>query len=41
MWYPGRPGSWEKITPAILKRLGDEDSFAAVMEEAARRSEEG
>ena len=39
LWFPGRPNSWKKITPVILKRVGDEDSFAAIMAEAGRREE--
>lgn len=34
LWYPGRPGSWKKLVPAILKRVGDEDSFESIMAHA-------
>lgn len=34
MRFPGRPNSWQKIVPVILKRVGDEDSFDAVMAHA-------
>lgn len=41
LFFPGRPNSWHKLMPVVLKRVGDEDSFAAIMEEAARREEDG
>jgi hypothetical protein len=31
LYFPGRPGSWRKLVPVVLKRVGDEDSFDAVM----------
>lgn len=31
LWFPGRDRSWRKLTPVILKRVGDEDSFDEVM----------
>jgi hypothetical protein len=40
LWFPGRPNSWKKILPVILKRVGDEDSFAAIMEHAGRSQED-
>ena len=40
MFFPGRPGSWSKILPAVLLKVGDEDSFEAVMAEADRRTED-
>ena len=40
LWFPGRPNSWSKILPVVLRRVGDEDSFDAVMAEADRRTEE-
>ena len=39
IWYPGRPGSWKKLVPTILKRVGDGGSFDAIMAEAGRREE--
>lgn len=37
LFFPGRPGSWSKILPVVLRRVGDEDSFEAIMDEAGRR----